>query len=137
MNWKESDLTKKGLKTNIKPHTKAVAIPESTPAGLLHIINNLKNSKIPYYLEYKFLDDRRFKFDVAVFYKNIKIAIEYEGLSFRDPEAKSGHTTLVGYTSNCTKYNLAVIEGWRLLRYTAMNYRSFNEDFNKLIKKHA
>lgn len=36
---------------------------------------------------------------------------------------KSGHTTLNGYTKDTDKYNLATIDGWRLLRFTIKNYK--------------
>lgn len=31
---------------------------------------------------------------------------------------KSGHTNIKGFISNCDKYNLATLIGWRVLRFT-------------------
>lgn len=75
----------------------------------------LKSLKIHYTKEYKFLENRKFKFDFAIPEK--KIAIEYEGLM----SAKSRHTSVIGYTNDCEKYNLAVLNGWRVLRFTALS----------------
>jgi len=68
--------------------------------------------------EYRFLSDRKFAFDFAIL--EPKIAIEYEGLN----SEKSGHTTLLGYTSNTDKYNLAAADGWNLIRFTVLNYKT-------------
>lgn len=77
--------------------------------------------------EHKFCEDRKFKFDYALPIE--KIAIEYEGLM----SEKSGHTTVTGYTSNCEKYNLATVLGWKVLRYTALNHKDIERDLNKLL----
>lgn len=77
--------------------------------------------------EHKFSDERKFKFDFAI--PKMKIAIEYEGLM----SEKSGHTSPTGYTSNCEKYNLATCLGWRMLRYTALNYKDLENDLRKLL----
>lgn len=86
--------------------------------------------------EYKFSEDRKFKFDFALPIE--KIAIEYEGLGLQTNKSgnvdKSGHTTVTGYTSNCEKYNLATCLGWRVLRYTALNYKDLESDLMKLLK---
>jgi len=79
--------------------------------------------------EYKFCEDRKFKFDWALPTSGRKIAIEYEGLM----SEKSGHTTITGYTSNCEKYNLACILGWRVLRYTALNYKDLERDLKAIL----
>lgn len=71
---------------------------------------------------------RKFRFDYAL--DAAKIAIEYEGLM----SEKSGHTTITGYTSNCEKYNLACILGWKVLRYTALNYKQLENDLKELLK---
>ena len=81
--------------------------------------------------EYKFCDERKFKFDWALPMPGRKIAIEYEGLM----SEKSGHTTITGYTSNCDKYNLACILGWKVLRYTALNYKNLESDLQALLNK--
>ena len=37
------------------------------------------------------------------------------------------------YQTDCEKYNLAVIEGWRVLRYTAKNVQNLDSDIKKLL----
>lgn len=62
--------------------------------------------------EYRFVADRRFRFDLAVPEK--KIAIEFEGGVW----THGRHTRGKGYINDTKKYNLAVMNGWKLLRYT-------------------
>lgn len=97
--------------------------------GKDHIEFILMATKVPFEKEYKFLPDRKFAFDFCL--PSHRIAIEYEGIF----SAKSRHTTAGGYSGDATKYNLAVINGWRVLRYTAINYRQFYDDINQMLKK--
>ena len=90
-----------------------------------------------YQAEYKFDAKRRFKFDFAILRMEPRakhIAVEYEGLGLSQDgnTKKSGHNTPQGYTSNCEKYNLAAIQGWVVLRYTAINYKQLRGDLEKL-----
>lgn len=62
--------------------------------------------------EYKFLQDRRFRFDFA--WPTYKVAVEVEGGAW----SNGRHTRGQGYIDDCKKYNLAVMWGWSLLRYT-------------------
>jgi very-short-patch-repair endonuclease len=62
--------------------------------------------------EYKFLKNRKFKFDYA--YPEKKIAIEIEGGLW----IKGRHNRASGYIKDMEKYNLAALNGWRILRYT-------------------
>lgn len=85
--------------------------------------------------EYKFLRDRRFRFDAAL--PAHKIAIEYEGGTY----SNGRHTRGKGYTNDAKKYNLAAMEGWTLLRYTVdvtkeKNYEyRIADDIRRLIEK--
>jgi len=94
-----------------------------------NIIYTLMELDVPMVKEYKFLPNRRFKFDFALIHH--KIAIEYEGLV----SEKSRHTTITGYTRDTEKYNLALLNGWRVLRYTALNYQNLRSDVLKLLAK--
>ena len=126
--WTLKDINKTGLAIKSTPVGKS-KIPAKTADGLAHIINHLSsNNNYEYVTEHKFLSDRKFRFDAAI--PSLKIAIEYEGIL----SEKSGHTTLVGFTKNTEKYNLAVIEGWKLLRYTCKNYQDFGRDLERLLK---
>jgi very-short-patch-repair endonuclease len=65
--------------------------------------------------EFKFHAERGFKFDFAYTQNGLKVAIELEGGTWLN---KGGHTTGQGYTKDCTKYNLANLDNWRLFRFT-------------------
>lgn len=97
-----------------------IKLPKPKPEGLLHIELVLKSMGVKFETEYKFMSDRLFRFDIAI--PDRMIAIEYEGLSLQGNK-KSGHTTTMGYSKDCEKYNHAVCKGWRLLRFTAINYK--------------
>jgi len=81
----------------------------------------------PFVTEHRFHAVRRFKFDWAI--PSHKVAIEYEGVN----SDKSRHTTKVGYSKDCEKYNLAAADGWRVLRYTALNYTQMTDDLRNLL----
>lgn len=66
--------------------------------------------------EFRFHDERKWRFDYAI--RAVKIAVEYEGLGFQ----KTGHTTSEGYTANTDKYNTAAAAGWTVFRVTYKNY---------------
>jgi len=90
----------------------------------------LKSIGKPYDVEAKLIPGRRFKCDA--YFPEIKTAIEYEGLvSF-----KSRHTTLTGYTGDCKKYNLIQMEGYKVLRYTVMNYGEVIDDIDRIYKQY-
>lgn len=87
----------------------------------------LRSEKIPFVTEHRFHDKRRFRFDIALLEQ--KIAIEYEGIM----SAKSRHTSVTGFTKDCEKYNLATVNGWRVLRYTQLNYGQAVKDIKELL----
>ena len=62
--------------------------------------------------EYKFLPNRKSRFDYA--WPIQKVAVEIEGGVF----IQGRHTRGLGYINDMVKYNLATVNGWRLLRYT-------------------
>lgn len=82
---------------------------------------------VRYVKEYQFCVGRKFRFDFAI--PGMKIGIEYEGTM----SEKSRHTNVVGYSNDCEKYNVAQIEGWKVLRYTALNYESCSRDLKQLM----
>lgn len=111
------------------------------PTGLRFIIEKLNERGCIADLEYKFSPDRKYRSDVHFSVKIIMggenhYLVEYEGLPLQ--VKKSGHTTVTGYTNNCEKYNLATLMGFKVLRYTALNYKQFEKDLEKicnLVKK--
>src|SRR5688572_21789089 len=69
--------------------------------------------------EHQFDKTRKFRWDFC--FLEYRIALEFEGGIFL---RKSGHNTATHYTKDCIKYNLGTTQGWRILRYTALNYRN-------------
>ena len=137
MNWTQSDLNKlkiKGLSTNFKPTKKKtskvvkVSVEKEYIKKLLWYLK--REGTLPDYVEeLEFDETRKFRFDWAI--PSLKIAIEYEGIFSK----KSRHTTITGFTNDCTKYNLALRNGWKVLRYTAKNYEMIGDDLKYLLKK--
>ena len=66
-----------------------------------------------YTREYRFNQQRRWRFDFA--WIDHKIAIEVEGVV---GGAGGRHQRAGGFSNDCEKYNSAIIDGWRILRYT-------------------
>lgn len=62
--------------------------------------------------EYQFLEGRRFRFDFC--FVPQRVAVELEGAVFQ----QGRHTRGKGYESDCEKYNLAVLNGYKVLRFT-------------------
>ena len=82
----------------------------------------------PYEEEYKFLPNRRFRFDFA--WVPHKIAVEIEGATY----AGGRHVTGTGFAKDCEKYNLATLNGWRVYRFTTQMVREgFALDFMRKI----
>lgn len=101
--------------------------PRSEAPQLLEMKQCLTVLGIPFESEYRFDDKRRFKFDIAL--EKHKIAFEYEGIVGKF----SRHTNIKGYTRDTEKYNLAQSKGWRVFRYTALNYKDFLSDLKILM----
>lgn len=72
----------------------------------------------PFEREYPFLRDRKFRFDFA--WPAVHVAVEMEGGIW----VGGSHTRGPRYRSDCEKYNLATLAGWRVLRYTTNDIRS-------------
>lgn len=81
--------------------------------------------------EYKFDEtgERKFKFDYAI--PEIKLAVEYEG-GLLNP--RSGHRSVQGINRDVTKYNLAALQGWTVIRLTAENYKTLPQALKKYEK---
>ena len=67
--------------------------------------------------EHKGITGRKFRFDCAN--PSEKVAIEIEGGIWMG----KGHTGGLHYQQDMEKYNLAVLEGWKVLRYTTDTVR--------------
>lgn len=140
MPWTLKDLEKTGLNHNLHDKGKKnnvlgnksivngkISVEKETIKTLLWVLK--REGVIQDYIEeLQFHDVRKFRFDWAL--PDLKIAIEYEGVFSK----KSRHTTVSGYTNDCEKYNLAQILGWKVLRYTAKNYKNLEKDLKNLLK---
>jgi len=68
--------------------------------------------------EYRFDLDRKWRCDFA--WPDYKLMVEIEGGSW----SAGRHNRGVGFAADCEKYNQAVVDGWRVLRYTGDMVRS-------------
>lgn len=67
--------------------------------------------------EYKFLHDRKYRFDLAWIEK--KIGVEVDGGIWPDKYGQLGrHLTGKGVETDCEKFSLAALNGWRVFRFT-------------------
>jgi hypothetical protein len=107
-----------------KLQDKAVDKLEIDPKDFIEFA--LKNSIFYWVKEYKFDEERKFRFDWAI--PALKFYFEYDGLQ----SEKSGHSTLVGFTSDTEKRSLATDLGWRGKHYTILNYKNIIKDLEKL-----
>lgn len=63
--------------------------------------------------EYEFCPTRAYRFDFA--FPALMLAIECEG----GTKGNGRHNRAAGFEEDCHKYNQAVVEGWRVLRFTS------------------
>lgn len=135
MTWSKVLLTKLAKEGKIKnlfipPEPKnKVEIPKEIGPYKLHIISVLKKSGLEFQEEFQFDEVRKFRFDWVI--PELKTGVEFEGII----SEKSGHTTIKGYSKDCTKYNLCQCLGWKVLRYTVLNYQDIENDLKLLIEK--
>lgn len=73
----------------------------------------------PFECEYRFDDVRKFRFDFA-WRQPLKLAVEIEGAIW----TKGAHSTPMGILRDIEKYNLAVLLGWSVLRFTPAMVKS-------------
>ncbi len=83
--------------------------------------------------EYKFCEDRRWRFDYA--WPKYHIALECEGGLW----SGGRHNRPIGYQKDMEKYNNAAFNGWVVFRFTPQQFKSgeagdFLEDYFKKIK---
>lgn len=85
----------------------------------------LKELKVPYQKEYQFMTNRKFRFDYYIELAGHKVGIEYDGIT---GSAKSRHTSVTGFSKDTEKTNLAQMNGFMVLRYTALTYQQLRND---------
>lgn len=119
-NWTIKDVLR--LEASEATLTKPKKLSLKTPQ-VDKICEALRILGIDHVTEYRFLHDRRFRFDIAI--PDKKIAIEFEGGIY----SKGRHTRGKGYAGDAKKYNLATMHGWKLLRYTSDDTKEINWEF--------
>lgn len=105
------------------PKRRETGKSKSSPDYVGMISSALTMLGIAHEREYKFLHDRRFRFDLAV--PKHLIALEWEGGIF----SGGRHVRGKGYANDAKKYNLATRHGWKLLRYTTEDTKELNWEF--------
>lgn len=97
--------------------------------GTENIEFRLKSLNVNYVKEFLPIKGRQFRSDFFV--PDLDLIIEFEGINSQ----KSRHTNLIGYTTDCEKYNLISLAGYKLLRYTTINVHNLAEDLEALLNK--
>lgn len=77
----------------------------------------LRAAGIEYTPEYRVVEGRRFRFDFA--FPGERLAVEIDGGTW----VRGRHNRPQGYAKDCEKLNLAVLHGWRVLRFTSEQVR--------------
>lgn len=81
----------------------------------------LKAAGIPYRREFRWHPKRKWRSDFYLpMFGRGGVLVEIEGGIFR----KGRHTTGIGFTADCEKYNEAVLAGYRLIRGTAKHVKT-------------
>lgn len=78
--------------------------------------------------EYRFHPVRRYRFDYA--WPDQMVAVEIEGGVW----TKGRHTRGAGYLADLSKYNLATLLGWKLLRYSPAQLLVAVADLREILK---
>lgn len=109
-------------------HRKQKILPKNVQWMKEHILSWCVQHEKTLLEEHRFHPARKWRFDFAI--KELKIGIEYEGINSQ----KSRHTTITGYSGDADKYNAAQALGWKVLRFTTINFKDvikiLNENLN-------
>lgn len=74
----------------------------------------LDQDAVPLYVtEHVFSPPRKWRFDIA--WPEHMLALEIEGGIY----GRGRHNRPIGFEKDCEKYNIAILEGWRVLRVTS------------------
>ena len=82
------------------------------------VLRQLKKARVPKAKQQlRICPERRWYFDFA--WPKHMLAVEIEGGVYN----RGRHVRGKGYTDDCTKYNAALLLGWRVLRFTCMHVK--------------
>lgn len=108
-----------------------VAVPQPFSAAKNFIELNLQkwcnDHAVSLVREHRFDTERKWRFDFAI--PSMMIAVEYEGIF----SPTSRHTHIKGFQGDIAKYNKAAQLGWKVLRFTANNYKDLIKELNQCI----
>jgi len=93
------------------------------------VLEILKSLCAGWISEYKFISDRKFRFDYG--HLKLKIAVEMEGGIYTG----TGHVKIGKYLSDMEKYNLAALRDWIVLRYAYGQENNIKGDILKAIER--
>ena len=96
-------------------------------AWMEHRLQDFANeNKIELSKEFHFAKPRQFRYDFC--FVEQKISFEYNGIM----SDKSRHTSILGYSKDLEKINLAQSLGWKVYQYTVINYLDLRVDLLNL-----
>ncbi len=95
--------------------------------GVDNIEFRLKSLNVEYIKEFLPIVGHQFRSDFYV--PSLNLLIEFEGIVSN----KSRHTTILGYSKDCEKYNLISLAGYKLLRYTTITVHNLGPDLTALV----
>lgn len=109
-----AELRRMGYKLPPKPRRKKGVAGQQAGSDLEELLaTQMRDAGLPEPVrELVFAPPRKFRFDFA--FPAVKIALEVEG----GTKYRSRHTSSGGYEVDCSKYNLATLLGWKVLRFT-------------------
>ena len=88
------------------------------PKGHIQLLSYLP--ALNWVLEYRFHPVRKWRFDAAVRYNGLMVAIEMDGGLF----VRGRHSRGAGIVKDMEKLNSAVLLGWKVLRYTPQQIKA-------------
>lgn len=94
---------------------------------ILALLNSIRKGWQP---EYQFLPSRKWRADFA--HPRYKIIVEIEGGAF----SNGRHVRGKGYLNDMEKYNSAILQGWKILRYAPGQEAQMMDDVRQLIEEH-
>lgn len=146
MNWTLNDLDKKkadGKIIDFKMTTEKFVVPaiggrkigkhfKRKSAGLDFIAKNLffwcQAKGLVLEEEYRFDKIRKWRFDFAV--PDLMIAVEFNGGVY---DRNGSHTSIEKIKKDNEKLNAASVQGWKVLRFTAVDYKDLLTELNKIV----
>lgn len=127
----EADIRR--IERELKTRKKRVAKPTSKEKDFIELA--LMAAKVEYVKEFRFDKVRRWRFDFYI--PSVRCGVEYNGLVFDSNKAKSSgksrHVSITGYTKDLEKINSAILQGFKVLQYTALNHTDIVKDLNKIL----